>query len=159
MCWIKLLRQFAKEVWVTPALYVGRGPAPTAPAEAARMELHRAPQTMVWGAVMLCAGWGSLSFLQQFPIVQQDGRALPSIAWTMSILRCLLSISLPAGEPAHPAHSEADPGLQLPLLELKNPSWHCCTLQLQPQMCCYFGTSLYFSPRFKSFLQNPTFHY
>lgn len=120
----------------------------------------QSPPAMVWGAVMLCAGWGTLGFLQQLPIVQQDGRALPSIAWAMSIPGCLLSVWLPAVEPAQPAHSEADSGLQLPLLELKSPSWHCCNLQLLPQMCCCFGTSVYFSTfRFKSFLQNPALHY
>lgn len=109
---------------------------------------------------MLYAGWGTLGFLQLFPIVHQDGKALRSIAWAMSIPRCLLGVWLSAGEPGQPGHSKADSGLQLPLLELKSPPWPCCNLQLQPQMHCYFGTPLYFSTlRYKFFLQNLTFHY
>lgn len=159
MCWIKLLWQSAKEVWVTPALYLSRGPASIAPAEAARMELHRAPQP--WSRVQSCcvlagALWVFCSYSQLCIRMAEPSGALhelcqsPGVCWVFGYLQ-VSQDSL---------DSKADSGLQLPLLELKSPPWPCCNLQLQPQMHCYFGTPLYFSTlRYKFFLQNLTFHY
>lgn len=96
MCWIKLLWQSAKEVWVTPALYLSRGPASIAPAEAARMELHRAPQP--WSRVQSCcmlagALWVFCSYSQLCIRMAEPSGALhglcqsPGVCWVFGYLQ------------------------------------------------------------------------
>lgn len=96
MCWIKLLWQSAKEVWVTPALYLSRGPASIAPAEAARMELHRAPQP--WSRVQSCcvlagALWVFCSYSQLCIRMAKPSGALhglcqsPGVCWVFGYLQ------------------------------------------------------------------------
>ena len=96
MCWIKLLWQSAKEVWVTPALYLSRGPASIAPTEAARMELHRAPQP--WSRVQSCcmlagALWVFCSYSQLCIRMAEPSGALhglcqsPGVCWVFGYLQ------------------------------------------------------------------------